>query len=260
MLDRRELQPGVVASISPRLERRGYLVAFTERAAEPGAGPLEGFNLGLRSGDDPDRVIGNRRAICEALGISPFACAEQVHGARMARVGPKRAGAGFTDAAAAMPGADGLVTGSKGVPLAVLAADCVPIALVDPDNGVLVVVHAGWRGVAAGILGTAVQAFDDPAAVTVAVGPSIGPDHYEVGEDVAFAVSAAVEGGAVTRSKGDSIYMDLPGTVVQALKAEGIPARSIEKSGLCTACEPQRFFSYRRDGETGRQALIAARL
>ena len=246
--------------VSPRLERRGYLVAFTERSAGAGAGPLEGLNLGLRSGDDPERVIANRRAICEALGISPFACAEQVHGARIARVGPKRAGAGFTDAAGAMPGADGLVTGSKGVPLTVLAADCVPLALVDPDNGVHVVVHAGWRGVAAGILGTAIQAFDDPAGVAVAVGPAIGPDHYEVGEDVAFAVSAAVEGGAITRRKGDRIFMDLPGTVVQALKSEGVPARSIERSDLCTACEPKRFFSHRRDGDTGRQALIAARL
>jgi copper oxidase (laccase) domain-containing protein len=91
-----------------------------------------------------------------------------------------------------------------------------------------------------------------------AVGPAIGVDHYEVGADVAFAVSAASPDGAVTRKEGGRLHLDLPGTTVRILKAAGVTR--IDRAEECTACLPERFYSYRRDGETGRQALVGVRL
>jgi YfiH family protein len=221
-------------------------------------GPYRSLNLGLSSGDDRDRVRTNRRRACHALGIAPFAHPHQVHGAKIARVGPARAGAGFEEPAETLDGADALFTTSKNVPIAMLAADCVPVALAEPRTGKLAVVHAGWRGMAAGVLGSALAPFEEAATVRAAIGPSIGLDHYEVGQEVAVAISAATEAGAITKRVGPHLFLDLAGTAARILKEHGV--RSIERDDLCTACETERFFSYRRDGATGRQALIAVRL
>jgi YfiH family protein len=258
VLERRTLQEGIAALVSKRLEADGFIVAFTERTGGTSRRPFESLNLGLRTADRPDRVVENRGLACAAIGVGPFACGEQVHGYRISRVGPKGAGAGFAQAHAALPGADGLVTTSRNVPLAVLAADCLPIALVDPGAGRVAVVHAGWRGVAGGILMRAVRLFAEPAALRAVIGPAIGPDHYEVKEDVALAVSAASTGGGITRKEGGRIFLDLPGTAARILKELGV--RRIDRAEECTACEAGRFFSHRRDGETGRQALIAMRM
>jgi len=189
--------------------------------------------------------------------MSTFALVRQVHGARIVRAGRRRVGAGFEDPSTALGNADAIVTSSSGVALGVLAADCVPVVLADPAAGQLAVVHAGWRGVAQGVLGSAVGAFPNPSEVRAAVGPAIGPDHYEVGEDVATAVSAMAPGGAVTTRSRSRLLLDLPATVSTILGALGV--RSIEREEVCTACEPDRFFSHRRDGVTGRQAVVAMR-
>jgi YfiH family protein len=141
--------------------------------------------------------------------------------------------------------------------LAILAADCVPLVLASEREGVLVAVHAGWRGLAAGILARALARFEHPADVHGAIGPAIGPCHYEVSADVAAAVSAGT-GQATTSRRQDRLFLDLAGTVETALRTAGIPV--IEQAGECTACAPDRFFSHRRDGATGRQALVAMRL
>jgi YfiH family protein len=259
VLERRTLEGGVTALVSKQLESHGFMVAFTERGgAGWSTGPYRRLNLGLRTGDAAGRAARNRDLACTALGISRFATGEQLHGARVARVGPKKAAAGYETAETAVPGADALVTSSKGVALAVLTADCLPIALVDPGAGLLAVVHAGWRGIAAGIIPVALGVFDDAAAVRAVIGPGIGIDHYAVGEDVALAVSAATEGGAISKRSGAKLLLDLSGTAAKILKEEGV--KSVERSPECTACERDRFFSYRRDGETGRQALVATRL
>ena len=258
MLDRRVLDHDVVVLVAPRLESQGFLVAFSERSAGVSDGPFRGLNLGLKSGDDPDAVRENRRRLIGALGISAFACPHQVHSTNVVRVGPESAGRGFADPAQAIPATDGLVTTAPGVSIAVLAADCVPIALVEPAARAIAVVHAGWRGVAAGMVQAALGAFVNPAGVEAVVGPAVGPDHYEVGEEVASAVSAGSEGGAITRREGSRLLLDLPGTVAQTLRNLGV--NQVEHVEECTACQPDRFFSYRRDGRTGRQGLIAMRL
>ena len=257
MLERRTLPGGVTALVSTAFEDRGFLAAFTERSGGNSTGPFRSLNLGSRSEDDPAAVAGNRARVCRALGISSFACAEQVHGGRSATVGPQAAGAGFGRPEGFIAGVDALATTGRDVALAVITADCVPLALVDPSGGRVAVVHAGWRGVAADIVATALTGFADPTSVLAAIGPAVGPDHYEVGDDVARAVSAVTEGGAVTTRANGSIRLDLPATVARILAELGV--RHVEHDPVCTACESERFFSHRRDGQTGRQALVAVR-
>lgn len=256
--ERRALGKRGSVLVSTDLERAGFLAAFTERSGGASPKPYHSLNLSLATEDDPGRVGANRRRVVEGLGIPPFATAEQVHGARIVRLGAKRAGAGFDDPSTRVPGADALATRSAGIPLAVLVADCLPIVMASPVEGTVAVIHAGWRGLAAGIVRRATALFEDPGEVRAAIGPAIGPDHYEVGEDVALAVAAASEAGAVTARRSGRIYLDLAGTARAVLRASGV--RRLDDAGVCTACESRRFFSHRRDGPTGRQAAVAMRL
>lgn len=248
----------MVALVPRMMEEAGFLVAFTERTGGTSKGAYQSLNLGLRDGDDRGGVVENRRRVARGLGVESFACAQQTHGTRRTRVGSARSGTGFLDRAGALRDTDCLETSTTGLALAILTADCVPVALADPVAGTLALVHAGWRGIARGILPSALGAFQDPARLKAAVGPAVGPDHYEVGEEVALAVSSATAGRAMTERRSGGLRLDLPGTVAAIL--EGLGVRSIERSEDCTACEPGRFFSHRRDGETGRQGMIALRL
>jgi len=257
VLERRTLVTGVVALVPRAMEAAGFLVAFTERTGGISKGTYQSLNLGLRDGDNRAGVVENRRRVARGLGVESFACAQQTHGARRTRIGSTRSGAGFLDRAGAVPDTDCLETTTTGLALAIFTADCVPVALADPVAGRLTLVHAGWRGIAGGILPVALEAFPDPAGIKAAVGPAIGPDHYEVREEVALAVSSAA-GAAMTERRSGGLRLDLPGTVAGILERLGV--RSIERSEDCTACQADRFFSRRRDGETGRQGMIALRL
>jgi YfiH family protein len=139
-----------------------------------------------------------------------------------------------------------------------MVADCLPVALASPPEGRLVAVHAGWRGLAAGILERAVSEFDVPAAILAAIGPAIGPCHYEVGEEVAMAVAARSAAGVVTERRDGRLFLDLARTAMRLLRASGVPR--VERADTCTACETRRFYSHRREGDTGRQALVAMRM
>ena len=257
-IERRTLDGGGHVLVDAAIEGDGFMVAFTERDGGASTGPYESLNLSFTAGDDRGAVERNRAAVSAALGVDAFATAEQVHGAKIVRVGAKRAGAGYRDPADRIPGADGMATTSAGVALAVLTADCVPIVAAGPKSGLLVVAHVGWRGLAARMVSTAAGWFEDPKDVRVALGPAIGPDHYEVGEDVALAVASGTDAGAVTERRGDRTFLDLVGTIRAELRAFGI--RHVEDTGLCTMCQQGRFFSYRRDEVTGRQAAVAVKL
>jgi YfiH family protein len=257
-IDRRAVGGAGHVLVSSSLESDGALAAFTERSVGHSADPYRSLNMSLAVGDDADRVRRNRLAVIESLDLPAFATAEQVHGSRLVRVGTKRRAAGFDDPTGRVAGADALATSSAGVPLAMLTADCVPVVLHSASQGVIAVVHAGWRGIAGGIVAGAASTFADPRGVRAAIGPAIGPCHYEVGEDVALAVAAGTDMGAVTDRRGGRVFLDLVGTVRAELRALGI--RDVEDTGLCTACESDRFFSFRRDGLTGRQAAVASLL
>jgi len=259
-LERRHLGGRRYALVSPALESRGFLAAFSERTGGLSDGSFAALNVSFSVGDDPGAVRRNRELLTEGLGVPAFAVAGLVHGDRVTRVGRGRAGAGFADPAEAIAGVDGLVTARIGVPIAVTVADCVPLVIASAEEGSVVVAHVGWRGLVAGLVErAAATARGTASSLTAVIGPAIGPCHYEVGEDVAVAVGGASLAGAITSRRAGSLYLDLPGTIAAMLRAGGV--RRIEMAELCTACHPRRFFSHRRDaGSTGRQLGVAARL
>ncbi len=234
--------------------------AFTERAGGTSLPPLDSLNLGLHVGDDPEAVIENRRRALETLdggiGLDDMVVGEQVHGSRVVRVGRRHAGLGARDYATAVPGADGLITATKGLCLCVLVADCVPILLFDPKRGAIGAVHAGWRGTAAGIARHAVRsmvkAFGcDPQDIVAAIGPSIGPADYAVGPEVIEAIGA--EFASSTHTGRPSI--DLRAANQQQLMAAGLDADNIEIDAASTVSDRDRYFSHRAEGgRTGRNA------
>jgi hypothetical protein len=250
-VERKQLADGVRVIVSSVLERAGYLAAFTERAGGESAPPRDSLNLGSHVGDDPAAVTANRRRVASALGLPAFAVLRQVHGSHVVDLDQVAPDPGHPEAVAAE--ADAAVVGPAGPPVAILTADCVPLAVVAPADGRVVAVHAGWRGLAAGIVERAVELLGRADDLVAAIGPAIGPCHYEVGEEVV----AAVGPPAIVERRDGSTFLDLPGTVAGILSRAGVP--TIDRAAECTACEPARFFSHRRDGVTGRQAMVVAR-
>jgi polyphenol oxidase len=226
-----------------------YEVAFSTREGGVSDGPYASLNLGIFTGDDPDRVVENRRRLCAAAGVDPerATMAWQQHGAEVRRARPE---------SIVSPGlrhdpCDGLWSDEPGQAMLLLAADCLPIALARLDGArpAAAVLHAGWRGLLAGIVRNGVAALGP--SVAAAVGPSIGPCCYEVRADVAEPMEAALGRGLVREGR-----LDLWAAAERALRAVGV-AR-VDRFDLCTACHPELFFSHRRDaGVTGRQGVLA---
>jgi YfiH family protein len=217
----------------------GARAAFSTRPGGVSEAPFDSLNLGILTEDDPEAVTENRRRLAACLGLDPeqVVFALQVHGTRLIdHSEPPGEG---------LPEADGHLVREPGVAPLVLAADCLPVAL--HGEGGLAMVHAGWRGLAEGILGAAAAAVDATAA---AIGPGIGPCCYEVGEEVLDAFADLGDGIAEGR------MLDLSAVARRRLMEAGV--ERIETAGLCTSCERELFFSHRRDhGRTGRQAGIA---
>ena len=222
----------------------GYEVAFTTRVGGVSEGPYASLNLGRKSGDEPERADENRRLVCEAIGadVEKLALNFQVHSTDVLR------------AAAGMRGehADGLWTDEPGLPILAMSADCVPIALARAyaAEPAVAVLHAGWKGLLAGIVEEGAGALGD-YALTAAIGPAIGPCCYEVGEEVAAPYRERFGDDVVHESR-----LDLWTSAERALRAAGV--EHVHRVDRCTACEPETFFSHRRDqGRTGRQGVIA---
>jgi YfiH family protein len=181
----------------PALDASGADAAVTARDGGVSSGPYATLNLSLSVGDDPARVLENRRRLAAGLGVDPgaFVFARQVHGAGVRVVGEADRGSGAFRLDDAIADTDALVTTSPGVVLAILTADCVPIVLHDPVARVLACVHAGWRGTAADVTAAAVAAMQAlgsrPSDILAGVGPAIAPARYQVGPDVHQAVTEA---------------------------------------------------------------------
>lgn len=227
---------------------------FTTRAGGVSAAPFASCNLGWGQGDDAAAVRTNRRAVCAALGLDParVSVGRQVHGTHVRAVdGPAVAG-GFGDALEGWPDGDGLTTATPGAGLAVLGADCLPILMWRRDVPRVAAVHAGWRGLADGIVEASVAALGDPARTGAAVGPGVGACCYEVGDEVRRRFATRF-GAAPLRGR----HLDLAGAARAALTLAGVPAAAVWVLDTCTRCDGERWFSYRRDGAaTGRQAGI----
>jgi YfiH family protein len=240
----------------------GVVAAFSGRAGGGSAPPYASLNLGLRVGDDLRRVLGNRRRVATVLGLAgrPWALARQVHSATVLRVDAARLGQGPPEARPPLGEGDGLVTADPGVLLAVLTADCAPVLLADPAAGVVGAVHAGWRGLAAGVVEAGVAAMAglgaDPAACVGLVGPAVGGCCYEVGPDVRAAVGDRYPDALATTRAGRPA-LDPAAGAAQALRAAGVG--QVRVAGECTFDLQERYFSHRRDhGRTGRQAGLIA--
>ena len=206
-------------------------------------GPYASLNLGRLSGDLVEHVDENRRRACEALGadVEKLGLNNQVHSDRVLRAAVRQRG----------ERADGLWTDEPGVPLLALSADCLPIVLLRTEGTPAVaVIHAGWKGLLAGIVAAGVEALGN-GGLAAAIGPAIGPCCYEVGEEVAAPYRERF-GDDVMRGRS----LDLWTSAERALRAAGV--ERIDRFDRCTACEPDTFFSHRRDrGVTGRQGVIA---
>jgi YfiH family protein len=219
-----------------------YVVAFTTRRGGVSEGPYESLNLGLLTNDRPANVEENRRRACEAIGVDSalLAMNRQVHAATVNRAVAGERG---------RPG-DGLWTDEPGVPMLKVTADCLPVVLAR-SNGqpALAVLHAGRLGLLEGIVEAGVAALGRPAVAVI--GPGIGPCCYEVGDDIRAAFERRF-GADVVQGRA----LDLWRACELALGESGV--KHVERSDLCTACHPELFFSYRRDGGvTGRQGVIA---
>jgi hypothetical protein len=219
-------------------------VAFTTRVGGVSEGPYASLNLGRKSGDDVERVDENRRIACEAVGadLEQLALNFQVHSARVLKAAPNMRN----------EHADGLWTDEPGLPILALSADCLPIvvARANAPEPAVAVLHVGWRGLLAGIVESGAQALGD-CELTAAIGPGIGPCCYEVGEEVAAPFRERFGHDVVHAG-----HLDLWTSAERALRTAGI--ERVDRFDRCTACEPETFFSHRRDaGRTGRQGVIA---
>lgn len=240
----------------------GGHVLFTTRRGGVSDGPFASLNLGLtvpvehrqRGADDPARIAANRARLAELVGIAPtsFAHSRQVHGAAVHRVREQ------PDAnwAAARPGdreADGQATALPDVAAVVLVADCLPVALIADEA--VAMIHAGWRGLSAGVLAEGVAALRELGAqgpVAAAIGPGAGRCCYEVGEEVHAAFAGH---GPDVRDGG---RLDLKAIATRQLAEANV--EEVHDVGLCTMCQEELFFSHRRDGgRTGRQGGVAWR-
>ncbi len=242
----------------------GVGALMTTRSGGVSRAPYATMNLGAAVGDDAGAVSANRALLGEAMGAAPVFL-RQVHGARVVRVG-------VADAAPGAPihAADAVVTSAAGVACVIQAADCLPVLLAAPDGRAVAAAHAGWRGLAAGVVEAAVEALCSvagcaPGDVRAWLGACIGPDAFEVGADVLIAFGAApgIEGtraGRFTAKGGAKWNADLAALARDRLAAAGVA--QISGGAWCTVADASRFFSYRRDGVTGRMAAavwIAAR-
>jgi purine-nucleoside/S-methyl-5'-thioadenosine phosphorylase / adenosine deaminase len=232
------------------LELPGARAIFSTRRGGVSEGPYESLNLGILTDDDPARVTENRRRAAAEAGVEPdrMAMGWQVHGTDLREwIDPP------PDRAYAEPGGkdlervDGHLTRGEGLGLLVLVADCFPVGLSDGEQ--VAMLHCGWRPLAGGIVEKALGRFASPPAA--AVGPGIGACCYEVGEEVLGAFSG-IEGVARGR------MLDLRAVIAAKLAAGGVT--DVQHVDRCTSCEPELYFSHRRDGGvTGRQAWIVVR-
>jgi hypothetical protein len=224
----------------------GVKALITTRAGGVSQGPYASFNLGLRTGDDPQAVAANRERL-NALLPQPPRWLRQVHGAGFVEA----------DALAHAPEADAAIARRPGTVCAVLVADCIPVLLADGTGAAVAIAHAGWRGLAAGVVENTVRGMAcDPGGLIAYLGPGIGAGAFEVGNDVrdAFLARDAAAEAAFTPHAAGKWLADLFLLARQRLRRAGVGA--IHGGELCTYSDARRFFSYRRSRTTGRMAAL----
>lgn len=246
-----ELVPGWIA---PRWGRAGPVrIVTTTRAGGVDGGGRAGFDLGHGADGESAASPANRQRLREGFQLPSEPCwLRQEHGTRVVEAEPGSDGV-------PPPRADGAWSTTPGVVCAVLTADCLPVVLAEREGTAVAVVHAGWRGLAAGVIEAVATAVPlEASRLRAWLGPAIGPRAFEVGSEVrdAFVERDAAAAVAFVPGRGDRWWADLYTLARQRLRDAGIA--DITGGGHCTFREPERFFSWRRDGRnTGRMATLA---
>lgn len=260
-LIRVEYENGVVTYESPLLRTAGVPHAFTTRIGGVSPAPYDSLNLAALihdpDADDSKNVAANFRKVRKALDCRKHIRVQvnQVHGSAVYL--PPSEPVRPVDA----PRADAIATDKPGLMLMVRVADCVPILLTGGDGRIVSTVHAGWRGIVAGVVSEAVRALEQLGATQpiAAVGPCISEKHFEVGPEVVEAFENIGLENAVRRDGYAKPHIDLAAAVQCQLEASGIPTARIDRTDRCTFQHADAFFSHRRDrGRTGRQAALIA--
>lgn len=238
---------------------------FTTRFGGVSEGYLDSMNIGFHRGDKPEKVLENYRILGSAIGFDPENCVltKQTHTDIVRRVGKADCGTGISKPE--FDPCDALITNDPGVALVVFTADCTPILFHDPVTGAVGAAHAGWRGTAADIAGKTVKAMCEnfgckPEDLRCAIGPNIGPCHFETDADVPDAMIDALGEIAFPhiRKSGEKYYVNLKEINALFLRRAGV--RHIEISTECTACNPQKYWSHRLVGANrGSQGAVIVR-
>jgi YfiH family protein len=243
--------------------------------------PFDHFNLGARCGDDPVAVAANRAELIERFALPSAPCwLQQVHGIDVIRFSappPAKAGGGWEGVVSgsrrsdstppqpspafagegAEPVADASVTSTPNTVLAILTADCLPVVFAAEDGSAVGAAHAGWRGLAGGVLENTVAAMNvAPGRIIAWLGPAAGPQAYEIGQEVfdAFVSRDARAASAFVATRPGHWKVDLYVLARQRLADAGVT--KVFGGGFCTISDPQRFYSHRRDARTGRMATL----
>jgi len=225
--------------------------------------PYHSLNLGLHVGDDPEKVLENRKRLAAAIGIplDQFTIAKQIHSGNVRIVSDELRGNGSTDYESAIEDTDAMVTNRANICLVILVADCVPMLFFDPVQRAIGVAHAGRRGTLHCIAQNTVRALEtafgsSPEDIIVGIGPSIGPCCYRVGPEVISRFEntfPATKGLIVNKSDDGTGYLNLWRANFDQLLHTGIQRSNIELARICTRDNPGLFFSYRhQQGDTGR--------
>ncbi len=237
--------------------------AVTTREGGVSSGEYASLNLAFHVGDEAEKVSENRRLLASELGfdIEELVGAQQVHGNRIGFVTASQAGRGALDSTSALLETDALMTSAKNLPLLILVADCAPILLADPENQVLAVVHAGWRGALAQIAFHTVSQMQNefgsaPDDIRAGIGPCLSVENFEIGPEVAAQIEQFDKGAIV--SGWDKPHLDLRGLIHRDLQRAGVRSRHIETMRICPKADNARFFSHRgQNGVAGRFGLVA---
>ena len=237
----------------PEWQASGVGALMTTRAGGISLAPFDSLNLREAVGDDPLAVAHNQRVVEEAIGATPVYL-NQVHGCGVVRltVADLRAEAAVHDA-------DGSITTERGIACAIQVADCLPMLFAAPGARAVGAAHAGWRGLAAGVVEATLHAVCEaascaPSEVRTWLGPCIGPTQFEVGPDVLEAFTVTPDSPHFRPCGPGKWLADLPNLARDHLLAAGVT--HISSGRWCTVSEPSRFFSFRRDRITGRMAAF----
>ncbi|MFE6077140.1 peptidoglycan editing factor PgeF [Paenibacillus sp. NPDC057886] len=258
-----------------KLQFKHMKAGFTTRQGGVGSTPYDSLNCAYHVGDDPADVLNNRKLVAEKLGfpLESWTCGEQVHGKHVAVITAEERGKGLLDRQSALQDTDGLVTNVPGVLLTSFYADCVPLYFYDPVQQAVGLAHAGWKGTVAGIAESMVEKMEQEYGsrrqdILAAIGPSIGDCCYEVDEAVMKHVRVWLDHSSgndeYKNSESNQVYrpakngktmLNLKECNRHIMMKAGILPDHIECTTWCTSCNPELFFSYRKEnGITGRMA------